>query len=1656
MAPLARYTSAFRGKLSDWSRRTRRGTKRRSLSASLERLESLLMPTAFIVTSLADSGLDTLRQAILDSNANPGSNTISFQIAGTGVQTIKLLSTLTITAPVVLDATTQPGYAGSPLIALDGTDQVDVGSALVVSAGNTTVKGLSINSFSGDAIDLQDNGGDTIMANILGVSSVDAAISTNSNNGLFINNVGQNTITANIISGNQEAGVVITGPAAVDNVVQGNLIGTDATGTVKSPNLYGVEILQGASKNTIGGLVASAANVISGNRAAGVTISDAETSNNVVEGNLIGTDVTGEAALRNGGGVVIASSATANTIGGASAGARNVISGNSGGGVDIFGSGSNGNLVLGNYIGTDELGSAALGNNFGVVVQTGAIGNVIGGDGPGAGNLISGNFAEIELVGFDSAATSHLKTIIRGNLIGTDKTGARVLPGGGDGINIDGCADNTIGGSEPGQGNLISTGINFGITLDGIGTDNNLIQGNLIGTDGIGTTILGNSIGVRLLENAVGNTIGGTASGAGNVISGSTADGVQLRGAGITVNVVQGNLIGTDRTGTRALPNAANGLRIFESASSNTIGGSATGAGNVISGNNGVGLQIDGAGTTNNVVQGNIIGADHSGTVALANLGRGILIFNSASNNTIGGAIPGAGNLISGNTVVGMTIHGVGTSGNLVQGNFIGTDPTGTIALANPAGLEMTGGASGNTVGGLDAGARNVISGNTHEGLTIYNPGSSNNVVQGNFIGTDVNGGTAVPNGGQGVAIYLGAASNTIGGTTPGARNVISGNTTVGLSISGAGTSANIVQGNFIGTDLTGETAVPNSDVGVVLYGQTTNNTIGGTTPGARNVISGNLSDGVVISNAGTSNNLVQGNFIGTNDSGNVSLPNSGRGIDVFAGASGNTIGGTAPGAGNLLSGNMDAGLEFSNGASHNVAVGNLMGTDPTGANPIHNGWGVVIAAAAAGNTITGNVISGNQFDGVRIQDVNTSSNVVTGNRIGVPGLSAGAGAHFVPNTQRGVLIFQGATNNTIGGAANGSGNIIAQNGEAGVDLEGAGTSDNVILGNTIGDGTAQQPFGVEIRDGAANNTIGGPSAGNVITDKLDSALEITGSTSNGNRLLNNTIVGAGDSSSAKPTISITDASHTVIDGNHISNADADGIFLLRSSSNQITGNTITGSGRAGVYVDGQSDRNLIGGNLGSAASNVIELNHAGGIVLNGDGVTGTTIQGNFIGIDPAFYLNHPGGPAHTGNTGDGIVLGGSHNTVGGLPEMGNVISENTGAGVKIVGQGVGLAVLSNQIFGNLGAAEISRPTPLVISAPSFTQALTTSVDTNVQGNVPHAPGVIGPFIVQFFATDPASGFQSFIGQQIVAVGSDGTASFNMNLAKLAPGQTLVATSTDNANNTSAFSAPQTVQASVADVIVTAVNPVVSTIVGQAITYNITITNQGPNLAKGITFVDDIPAGATFVSATISTPTAPSTSSFAAGRLVATIGELLASTSATVTIIIVPTNIGVSSNVAAAASTSQDSNPSDNIAVTALIVLPPPVTTTSFRVVNQVVKRRKQAVIDVEFNGALDATTAGQKAFYSVWTAGRDKKFGTKDDVAVAIGSIQVAPSHTAVGITPKSALPRNKTLLVRINAQGVHDSVGRGTLSSNVSKAQHKAVNLSVGASPRGVRFVR
>jgi len=388
--------------------------------------------TTFVVTNTNDSGAGSLRQAILDANANPGSDLITFDIRS-GLKTIMLASKLPdISDPVVIDGTTQPGFAGPPLIEINATN-IGFNTVLSISAGNTTIRSVVINNFQDGAI-------------------------------LITNGEG--------------------------NHVEGCYIGTDATGSATT-NSRGNAIGIGTSNNIIGGTTANARNVIH-SFTNGISIFNSGNGNQIL-GNYIGLNAAGNASLPSFQGIFVGTSN--NVIGGTTPGARNVIVSEGQGCIVIQPGGfftTSGNVVQGNYIGTDVTGNVALGlADHGIVIFNSSNNNLIGGTTPGAGNVIAGAGFGLRIDGFSASDGPPSGNIVQGNFIGVGADGSTPVPNRVQGVRISSAVNTTVGGVAPGAGNVIAfngrseqIGVN-GIELIGdTNTNNNSIRGNSIYANG--------------------------------------------------------------------------------------------------------------------------------------------------------------------------------------------------------------------------------------------------------------------------------------------------------------------------------------------------------------------------------------------------------------------------------------------------------------------------------------------------------------------------------------------------------------------------------------------------------------------------------------------------------------------------------------------------------------------------------------------------------------------------------------------------------------------------------------------------------------------------------------------------------------------------------------------------------------------------------------------------------------------------------------------------------------------------------------------------------------------------------------------------------------------------------------------------------------------
>lgn len=487
----------------------------------------------FTVTNTNNDGAGSLRQAIVQANLTAGADTIAFNIPGEGVQTIGPESALpTITAPLTIDGTTQPGYdqkpfyERTPLIELDGRS-AGSGSGLAILSDDCKVFALCINGFERDGIEIG---------------------------------------------------------RAARALIGGCFIGTDASGNQARGNRrFGIFLDQVASA-VIGQISSEVSysgftalpNVVSGNGESGILISGG--GNHRIISNRIGTNAAGTASVRNGQhGIVIGQSAD-NLIGarrydgsdGDLDGGGNLISGNAKDGVYVVGETATRNLIGGNLIGTDARGTSALGNGVNGIHIVNAPGNSIGNEfsasqqRTGYGNVIAGNAANGILIAGQGAA----RTRIVGNAVGIGgrpgvfayTRGNLPVPNGGDGIEINDAPDTTIGGASSPLANGIGGNDDCGVRITGGSATGNVLASNFIGTDRGGFGLGNRNDGVRVL-NASGNTIGGQRREHVNTVANNGGNGVLIvsgRANAITYNLISNNgLLGIDLDARGVTPNDA-------------------------------------------------------------------------------------------------------------------------------------------------------------------------------------------------------------------------------------------------------------------------------------------------------------------------------------------------------------------------------------------------------------------------------------------------------------------------------------------------------------------------------------------------------------------------------------------------------------------------------------------------------------------------------------------------------------------------------------------------------------------------------------------------------------------------------------------------------------------------------------------------------------------------------------------------------------------------------------------------------------------------------------------------------------------------------------------------------------------------------------------
>ena len=715
-------------------------------------------------------------------------------------------------------------------------------------------------------------------------------------------------------------------------------------------------------------------------------------------------------------------------------------------------------------------------------------------DGSEIYGLSIGGFKQMEVSPYSFGFGVYSNTgnhIFQSNYIGIKPDGTTVNSNTGGGLYFNNSGGNIIGGDLPNQGNVISGNTAGGLTFSGTSTNseatNNLIQGNLIGTDATGTLNRGNRFNVQLID-APNNVLGGDSEGARNIISGAFSSVESTVGTGVAIvgsesygNSVIGNYIGTDITGTQAIPNVRGGVLVLFGANNNNIGTDNEGEGNLISGNGQYGIYLQGSTASpvvSNSIKGNYIGVDVTGNVAMPNSAGIMMLTGENNNNIIGGTTTNSKNVISGNTI------GIGIrfgKNNQILGNYIGTNALGSAAVPNNIGINIEDG--NNSIGGQVAGSRNVISGNT-TGIYFEENNSSGCTVKGNYIGLDASGTAALPNT-TGIWLAPTSVNISIGGTDPLDRNIISGNSGNGISIWGTSIS---IQNNYIGLNALGDAAIPNV-TGVRLMAASTYTTIGGASALERNIISGNSDIGMFVSGESHS---IKNNYIGLNPEGDGIIKNGNEGL-VFNGTSPNT-----QVSENTISGNGTVSQQAKNvnfiGADNIHFFNNKVGTLPDGNSGVEN-LGVGLMLNNSSNNIIGgsspneaNVFGSHNLTAISVV-MASNSNTIGYNKIGI----GADGTTNLGNGLQGISVTGANTGNAI------TKNTIANN-QKGVELNPAlgiptqvTISENSIFSNSVLGidlvGTTEND--VDDADSGVNNLQNTPEI-SAIVNLGDDALEVT------------------------------------------------------------------------------------------------------------------------------------------------------------------------------------------------------------------------------------------------------------------------------------------------------------------------------------------------------------------------------------------------------------------------------------------------------------------------------------------------------------------------------------------------------------------------------------
>jgi len=683
----------------------------------------------FVVSSNADSGPNTLRQAIISANASPGTDLINFNFATATTITLATCQQ-SLTDPVIIDGYTNPGAGAGTLMVEVISPSGCSGFNFAAGSDGSTIRGIVVSGGT-YGIYLQNSSGHTVKGNYVGINMAGTAVATSkvqsgiyaymSNNNIFGGTGGQ--IDRNVIGGATQTGLRLE--ASTGAVIINNYVGTSASGNSAIGNGdHGIYGYSGSNSPRVGGTTVAERNLVSGNTSHGIYFNNC--SSPVVKGNVIGMGIDGTTKLGNGASGISLEYVGVAQVGGLTTAERNYSSCNGSFGVVIRN--SDGSVIQGNWLGVDmATGLLDYGNYDAAITVTTSADVIVGGSVAGAGNLCSASGNPGGGADGISIWSNSPRPVIKGNIIGLGADGTTSLQNYGHGIECVDCSDGIIGGPTVLERNVVASSFLIGLQL--VNSPRIKVVNNYVGTDITGMVDQGGTqVGIAVSNSA--NAIIGTGNaGEGNLVSGNAQSGIVVSGTSGGTSI-KGNIIGLAIDGTTVLRNDQMGIKITGNSGVNNciVGGTTAGERNIISGNgtnnSHFGISIDGGNSGQSIIN-NYIGTDITGTVAKGNAGSGMYINNCTS-------ILVDGNILSNNG--GKGIEFVNASSNTVTRNKIGTDVNNALAMGNTdIGVRISATSLNNILGGTLANANVIANNNIGAGVWVE-PNAQRNTITFNSI----------------------------------------------------------------------------------------------------------------------------------------------------------------------------------------------------------------------------------------------------------------------------------------------------------------------------------------------------------------------------------------------------------------------------------------------------------------------------------------------------------------------------------------------------------------------------------------------------------------------------------------------------------------------------------------------------------------------------------------------------------------------------------------------------------------------------------------------------------------------------------------------------------------------------------------------------------